>query len=236
MPIHARLAEGAEHTLPAVFVHGVGVASRYFEPTLGRLAGRRGWAPDLPGFGLSPAQRSRPTVSALADALEAWLVAAGLERAALVGNSVGCQIVVEVARRGNERVERVVLVGPTFDPAARTVPRSLARWVRNAVHEPLSLLPILARDYARAGVRGPAHLFLDALHQPVEAKLAAVLVPTLVVRGERDGIVSSVWAAEVARLLPDGRLVEIPDAPHTVNYSAAADLGDLLEPFLAEGD
>jgi pimeloyl-ACP methyl ester carboxylesterase len=235
--VHARVIDGPPDRLPAVFVHGLGVASRYFEPTLERLAGRRrGFAPDLPGFGLSAKPPAPATIHTLADALEAWLDAADLAQVALVGNSVGCQVVVEVGRRRNGRVVRAALVGPTTEPSARSVVRSLARWARNARHEPLSLLPILVADYARAGVRRPARMFLDALRDPIEAKLADVVFPTLVVRGEEDGIVSAGWAAEVARLLPNGRLVEIPGAPHTVNYSAPDKLVGVLEPFLAEAD
>jgi 2-hydroxy-6-oxonona-2,4-dienedioate hydrolase len=88
----------------------------------------------------------------------------------------------------------------------------------------------------RAGIRRPARLYLNALHDPVEAKLPSVIVPTLVVRGEQDGIVSSAWASDVTRLLPNGRLVEIPGAAHTVNYSAPRELVAVVEPFLAEAD
>jgi pimeloyl-ACP methyl ester carboxylesterase len=235
--VHARVAESAGDTLPAVFVHGLGVASRYFEPTLARLAAyRRCLAPDLPGFGKSGKPEAYPTLGALADSLAAWLAAARLEEVALVGNSVGCQVVVELACRQDERIARAALLGPTFEPAARTLPGAFARWARNALHEPLSLLPILAGDYARAGIRRPARLFREALHDSVEAKLPRVVVPTLVVRGEQDGIVSSAWASEMTRLLPAGRLVELPGVAHTVNYSAPRELVAVLEPFLAEAD
>src|SRR3712207_6887962 len=48
--------------------------------------------PDLPGFGRSTKPPKVLTIPDLADALAAWMAEAGLGRAALVGNSLGCQI------------------------------------------------------------------------------------------------------------------------------------------------
>ena len=52
----------------------------------------------------------------LSDSLAAWIGEIGLQRATLVGNSFGCQIIADLAVRHPERVERTVLRGPTMDP------------------------------------------------------------------------------------------------------------------------
>ena len=67
----------------------------------------------------------------------------------------------------------------------------------------------------------------------VEEKLPHVQVPALVVRGSRDTIVPQRWAEEATRLLPMGRLAEIPGAPHTVVYDAPLDLARVVRPFLS---
>jgi pimeloyl-ACP methyl ester carboxylesterase len=56
----------------------------------------------------------------------------GLERAALVGNSFGCQIIADVAVRYPERVGRAVLQGLTTNPRARTVLGKVRRFVLDA--------------------------------------------------------------------------------------------------------
>jgi len=66
----------------------------------------------------------------------------------------------------------------------------------------------------------------------VQTQLTDLKVPTLVVRGGRDTIVSPHWAQQVTDLLPDGALARIPDAPYTVNYSAAPELLRVVAPFL----
>jgi pimeloyl-ACP methyl ester carboxylesterase len=130
----------------------------------------------------------------------------------------------------------MVLVGPTIDRWARTIPTQVARWVRSGLHERPSLPVVLARDALDAGARRIWGTFLDGLHDPVEEKLRAIEAPTLVVRGERDPIVPQHWAAEVARLLPRGRLVVVPRAGHALNYSRPHDLARLVRAFLSELD
>ena len=76
-----------------------------------------------------------PTLAALADAVVTCAQAAGHERLALVGNSFGAQVVVEAALRHPERVESIVLLGPTVDPAARSLVVQAIRWLRNAPDE-----------------------------------------------------------------------------------------------------
>jgi pimeloyl-ACP methyl ester carboxylesterase len=66
-------------------------------------------------------------VAALADRLAAWMGAVGLPSATLVGNPIGCQVVVECAARQANRVHAVVLAAPTVDPRAATFPRQLGR-------------------------------------------------------------------------------------------------------------
>lgn len=235
--VHARVsvAGRADGMSPVVLVHGIGVSSRHMIPTAERLAPFAAvYAPDLPGFGRSAKPPVVFDVPRLADALRSWMRAAGLERAALVGNSFGCQIVVDFAVRHGEHAERLVLVGPTTDPNARTVLGQMRRWLHDGLYEAPSLALVLVRDYRDAGARRIVRTFEHALGDAIEDKLPHVRVPVLVVRGGRDPIVPQRWADEVTRLLPLGRLVVVPGAPHAVNYSAPLELVRIIRPFLKE--
>jgi 2-hydroxy-6-oxonona-2,4-dienedioate hydrolase len=72
--------------------------------------------PDLPGYGLSAAPPAPPTLATLADAAIGCARASGHDRVTLVGKSFGAQVAVAAAVRHPERVERLLLVGPTVDP------------------------------------------------------------------------------------------------------------------------
>jgi pimeloyl-ACP methyl ester carboxylesterase len=208
--------------LPVVLVHGLAVSHRYLMPLAARLATRSAVrAVDLPGFGLSDDPGRILGLAELADWLADWLIAGGVAPAALVGNSFGCQVAVEVAVRHPDLVGCLVLIGPTMDPEARTATRQIIRWLQNLRHEdPLQAL-IIARDLADAGVRRAARTFTVALQDAVEDKLHAVHAPTLVTRGGLEPVVSPRWADRASRLLPRGELAVIPGSPHNANYTAA---------------
>jgi 2-hydroxy-6-oxonona-2,4-dienedioate hydrolase len=234
---HARHAgPEAAAAPPVVCVHGVGVSSRYMVATMAELASAvEVYAIDLPGFGLTDKPPEVLDVVGLADALAAWIRALGLERPAFLANSVGCQIVVDCAVRYPDCLSRMVLVGPTIDPAARTAPRQVLRWLGNLPGERPGQLPLMVADYADAGVGRALRTFSHALADRIEDKLPLVQAPTLVVRGACDRIVPQAWAEEVTRLLPRGRLAVIP-GPHTLNFAAPGALAELVRPFLVEAE
>lgn len=233
--IHARVAAGpgAAGRLPVVLVHGLSVSSRYMVPTARRLAcDFPVYAPDLPGYGHSQKPGEILDVPQLAAALLDWLDTAGLDRVSMLGNSMGCQVIVDFALRFPRRIDRAVLTGPTIDSRARSSLREILRGLRNMRYEPLSLTPILVRDYLYAGPRRTFATLSDAEQDPIRQKLKRVPVPVLVVRGQHDRIVPQDWAEEVTRLLPDGRLVVIPGAAHAVIYDAAPRLAPMVKEFL----
>ena len=229
----ASLKSVNEGLQPVILVHGLGVSSRYMMPTAARLAPlRKVYAPDLPGFGKSERPARALNVAELADALARWMAEVGIPRAVMLGNSIGCQVVVDLALRRPELVERVVLVSPTVDSRARTVFRSFARLLLDVPRERPSLLLIALLDYLQAGLGRTAQTFGYAIQDPIEERLPRLAQPALVVRGGRDPIVPQPWAEEVAALLPAGRLIVIPGAPHGVNHHSPAELAQLVLDFL----
>jgi pimeloyl-ACP methyl ester carboxylesterase len=236
LPIFARVGAGPPPRCRGpvvVLVHGQVISSLYMVPTARRLAPYFPvLAPDLPGFGLSGKPERVLSVPQLADALGAWMDAIGLPSAALVANSLGCQIAVDLAVRRPALVEALVLAGPTIDRHARNAAVQIARWLRDWRGERPSLALAVLRDFALAGPWRSLRTFHFTLADRIEEKLPLVRAPALVVRGERDPIVPAEWAEEVARLLPRGRLAVIPGGPHCVNYSTPRAFARVVRTFL----
>lgn len=235
--VHARVCTvAAPADAPAVvLVHGLVISSLYMIPTAVRLAPFFPvFAPDLPGFGLSEKPARTLRISELADDLAKWLEVLGLERAVLVGNSLGCQVISNLVSRHHTPILAAVLAGPTMDPHARTAPQQIGRWLADWTGERPSLAAAHARDYYQAGLRRAWKTFRHALQDRVEETLPHLSAPTLVVRGSEDPIVPQRWAEEVTALLPQGRLRVIAGGPHVVNYTSADIFAQVVREFIQE--
>jgi pimeloyl-ACP methyl ester carboxylesterase len=230
--VHARVGgKGA----PVVLVHGYGVSGTYMLPLAQSLAPSFSvFVPDLPGYGRSQQPGAPLGIADLAAALAGCLDAAGLERPAFVANSMGCQIVTELAVHLPGRVGPLVLVGPTVDPQRRQARRQLLGGLRDAAREPRSLLSLATRDDAVVGVRALLATARSALADRIEQRLPLILQPAIVVRGENDGFVGETWAESAAALLPRGRLVVVPGEPHAVHYTRPDLIARIVHKLLIE--
>jgi len=220
---------------PVVLVHGYGVSGRYMLPLARILAAScSAFAPDLPGHGQSEGSHAPLEIGGLADALGAWLDAVGLERPAFVANSMGCQIVTELAVRRPQRVGPMVLVGPTIDPGRRTARRQIFGALRDSAHEPALLVALAGREWAGANLGRLRALARSVLADRIEERLPAIEQPAVVVHGEKDGLVSREWAEQAAALLPRGRLVVVPGEPHAIPYTQPRLLAGIVQELIAE--
>lgn len=218
-----------------VLIHGLLISSRYMVPTAERLGVMYPvYALDLPGFGKSADPAQVLTIEQLSDVIIAWMDVMRLPKAIVLGNSLGGQILIDLAARYPERVDRVILVGPTVDPQERTVLQQAARLLVDFVFEKPSLLYHLLIDGWRAGIWRTWQTFQYALADYSEEKLAMIKAPTLVVRGERDRVAPQRWVDEIVQRLPNGRAVVIDGGPHCANYTTPDALVQVVQTFLAE--
>jgi pimeloyl-ACP methyl ester carboxylesterase len=96
---------------PVVFIHGLsGSWQNWLEQLPVFARDHRVVAFDLPGFGASQMPREKITIRGYGHFVDALLDELGVSSAAVVGNSMGGFIGIELAIRFPERVERLVLV------------------------------------------------------------------------------------------------------------------------------
>jgi pimeloyl-ACP methyl ester carboxylesterase len=109
------LEAGQRGAPPVVLIHGLGATSASFLPTLWDLSrDHHVIAVDLPGFGESgkPVRPLDPEF--YARWLVAFLDAVAIEKATLVGNSMGGRVALEMGLRSPERVAGLVLLAPSM--------------------------------------------------------------------------------------------------------------------------
>ena len=227
-----------------VFVHGLGVSTRYLEPTMRQLTTTHAVAGlDLPGFGRSGTPRKPLDTTGLADTLAAWLTARGIGPAVFVANSYGCQVIVEFTMRYPSRVLGLVLNAPTMDPAHRTVFGQLWRVIADIPYEPWRLALIVLQDYLRARPVRLLATLRHALADHIEEKLPDLSVPVLVVCGALDPVVTVAWSTEAARLVgisspgaAGATLSVVPTAAHALPYDDPVTFASLITTFVASLD
>jgi len=218
---------------PVVLVHGLGVSSSYFLPAAERLATRfTVYAPDLPGHGHSEAPAVPLDVRGLADALAQWMQAARIERASIVGHSMGCQVAADFALRHPDRVARLILIGPTLAPSLRNLLRIAPRFLAGGAFERPALLLHIAKDYLRMGWRVVPEA-QSLMRDPIERKLARISVPVMLVCGQRDTLVPQSWLTDAAALARAQDVAVIPGWGHAVQFSAPQQVVQAITPFLA---
>lgn len=227
--------DGLMDALPLVLVHGLGVSSAYWAHLQPLLAARRPvYAPDLPGFGRTTRPRSLLNTVALARSLADWMDTIALAQVHLLGHSLGGPVAAEFTAQSPERVSRLILVGATIGTRGARAPRQTFSLLRDSVRESPSLLPVILRDYFRAGIRRVIGTDLLADDDDTIATVARLTVPMLVVRGERDVVVPLRETRQLLRAAPHASFVQIERAAHAVHWNQPAALAAVVNAFLDE--
>jgi pimeloyl-ACP methyl ester carboxylesterase len=244
-------------TLPtAVFIHGAQndhsvwvLQTRYFaHHGFGVLA------VDLPGHGRSTGT-PLPTVEAMADWLLALLTAAGVERAALIGHSMGSLIALETAFRAPQRVTRLALVGTAYPmkvsdmllDAALHEEQQAIDMVNIWSHSTLAQKPSCPgpgfsvmggsrRLMQRIAQSNPAKVFhtdFSACNAYANGEAAArsVTCPTLLLLGKRDIMTMPKATAVFRKSIQDCRVVELENCGHDLMAEQPDAVLDTLHGF-----
>lgn len=242
---------------PVVVVHGFGADKNAMAGFATRLAEHRVIVPDLPGFGDHPLPEDFvPWEGEYVERLAAFLRGLGPGPYRLVGSSMGGAIAGALAARHPELVDRLVLIAPAGVPAERE--NDFFRRAREG-ENPLDIATVEDFDRVLATVfRRPPEIpanvkrWLVARNLPHRATRAAILAtmgpflvggleevapsvraPTLVLWGDSDLVTDPSAGRTLVGLLPDARLVVVPDAGHVPWEDApAATFGPIRE-FLA---
>jgi pimeloyl-ACP methyl ester carboxylesterase len=239
--VRLRLRDTGPRDAPAVILlHGFGASLDTWEPWAQALSARfRVIRFDLPGFGLTGADPTGDYSDARAiQVLLGLMDQLGVDRASIVGNSLGGRIAWNFAALSPERVSRLVLISPDgfaspgFAYGKATdiplmmralpyvAPRGMIKSSLAAAYarpEALSEVTVTRyRDMMLApGVRDAilARMGQTILRDPGPT-LSIIHAPTLLLWGEMDGMIPITNAADYLRLMPNATLVRLPNAGH----------------------
>lgn len=235
---------------PLLLVHGTGGTTLDWEATvLDRFAARhRVIAVDLLGMGFSERDEAAYYGFGLwTEQLAGTLSALGVDRADVVGHSLGGAVSLVFAAQHPELVSRLVSVasGPWLPPfmLLLMLPGSGEMWMGGSEYWPVRpdakgpYVERMQRVYAIEGTRRALLRLIRA--QMLDASTYASAVshiscPALFVHGADDDIIPYRAAASLASLVPGSRIVAIPAAGHFVMNDQPERFADEVERFLAE--
>lgn len=170
----------------------------------------------LPAYGCPARRGSDLSPATLADAVVKQLSGPTV----LVGHSASCQVVAEVAVRAPALVVGLVLIGPTTDPRSRSWHQLVQRWLRTALWERPTQVPLLVRDYSRSGLGSIWRGMEAARHHDIQATLRRSSARLLVLRGPHDRIAPEDWC----RMLAPETTTTLPRGGHMIPLTHGAEV------------
>jgi pimeloyl-ACP methyl ester carboxylesterase len=217
-------------------------------------------APDLLGFGYS----DRPAGMTYGkrvwvDHLIAFLDAKGIERAHIVGNSMGGGIALALAVERPERVDRLVLMGSSglrfpitpgldavwgYEPDRERMRRLITEYF--AYDASIATDDLVELRYAASVQPGfqesyagmfppPRQNGVDDLATPIDA-IARITSPTLLIHGRDDRVIPLAVSYELLSLIPDAQLHVFGRCGHWTQIERRAEFTALVNSFLASDE
>ncbi len=188
------------------------------------------FAPSPPGFGASNRPEWITAPDDIAYLYLSLIEQLGLDNVTVLGCSLGGWIAAEMATKNDARLARLVLVDPygikPGGPAERDIadiwqlsPAKVAtlKWrnPESAKRDTAKLSDAQLGMIARNRESFARFCWEPYMHNPkLKHRLARIGVPTLLIWGEADGIVTPSYGAAYAKLIPGAAFKTVPDAAH----------------------
>lgn len=240
---------------PLVLIHGVGMRQQVWAPQVQDLARDFQvitW--DMPGHGQSGIPPEGVQLAHYAEQLRKLLDHLDVERAHVVGHSMGALVALEFALTWPQRCLRVAALNAVFcrTPEQRaaviaraeslatsgiesTLDATLARWFEPASDPDIRQIPAQVREFLLQvnpdGYRRTYELFArsDRAH---ETRLQNLQPPALFMTGELDANSRPEMSQAMAALAPDARVDILPGARHMMPLTHAPEVNRRLRAFL----
>lgn len=243
---------GPEGAPVIAFSNSLGSAVDMWRGVVAGLAGAyRCLTYDTRGHGSSGTSDAPVTVDGLADDLAGLLDALGIDRAHIVGLSLGGMIGQALASRRPEKVRTLTLIatGPHLPPPdfwrkraatvraegpAAVVDTILPRWFTAGFRErdPDAVARTRA-SFLRIDPAGYARCCEAIADMDLRDRLGAIAAPTLVIAGAEDPVAPPALAETLRQGIPVAELVVLPDAAHLISVEKPEAIAAHLVTFLA---
>jgi len=230
---------------PIVLLHGFPLSHVLWRVMMAEMGELDVITPDLRGCGESAVVDGAYSIADMADDVIALLDALMIEKAIIVGHSMGGYVALAIARKYKERIAGLGLV--STQALADTPERKAARYatvdqvaVQGSVLLANSMAPNLSADPQQGTVlwemilRQPAAGLMGALAAMAERPAATDLLPNFkfpvaIVHGLADALIPVERSREMKALIPQAVLTELADVGHCPMLEAPVETANALK-------
>lgn len=238
------------HTV--LLIHGYPLDRKLWSAQLEGVSGHRLLAPDLRGTGGSGDAPAPESLAEHADDMIALLDALKVDRAVVVGLSMGGYVALDMAARHRDRLAGLVLIDSRA--AADTAEGRAARDSAIATVEAEGVVPVVRamamKLFGSAVPEGVRESILARMRETTPATMIATLramrdrpdrtellstlvgLPTLVIVGAEDQITPPAVSRSMVEAIPSAELVEVEGAGHLPPVESPGTVNEALQTFL----
>ena len=217
---------------PLMFIHGLAGSFSWWQRNIYACREHfQTFCVDLVGFG-SSRRLGRFDLERSIPLLLAWMDERGIERASIVGHSMGGLIAARLAAEAPDRVDKLVLVDAAFlgfDAGLFRRGIGLAGAIRQGPHD---FWPVLARDSLRADPRSLFAATQQLLRSDWSHILSEIEAPTLIIWGDRDKVTPLKIGEAMHLAIPGSQFVVIEQAGHNSMWDQPNSFNQKLLDFL----
>jgi pimeloyl-ACP methyl ester carboxylesterase len=234
---------------PLIIVHGGSDGASAWKKNIAVLSRKYTiYVPDMPGFGSSQMIKGDYYIPQMADFVDRFSRAIGLDSFYLMGHSLGGGIALNYTLRYPKKIRKLVLV------SSLCLGTEIAWWIRifsnrftsgmlgKAAIGVFKAIKYVAKYFGPWELMSPVtrtslHIVTRMANMTQQtivelSRLPKVMVPTLVMWGAKDPVVPFRQAYAAARLIPDCQVRVFADAGHSVYREELHEFSRTLSGFL----
>jgi len=237
---------------PIVFVHGVGLTKKIWEPQINFFKEYNTLAYDLLGHGKTPLKKSQPSFEDFSDQLLNLIDELNFNEIHLVGFSLGALIAGHFASKHNDRLRSLIIHGSIykrtedqkrvvknrFEVAKTNRPGSKHHAIRRWLSEDFikknkdvykKIYFILEKNNHKDFLKC-YEIFVNYIDD--DSMLKKINVNTLITTGENDIGSTPEMARNLSKVVQDSKFVEIKKGKHLCGIECAHDVNIIFKNFI----
>lgn len=235
---------------PLVVIHGGGGDARTWLNNIAALSENYTvYAPDLPGYGGSQPLDGDYFIPELTDFMDGFSDSLGLDKFHLMGHSLGGGIALNYALESPHKIKKLVLVSslclgreialwvrllstPAFIRSIGAIVMAVLRAIKWLVKKLLAPVEfVMPFSQASMNLGGSITTFKEQT-LVLASRLSEIMMPTLLVWGDRDPIVPVRQAYAAAQVIPNCQLKVFENRGHNVHRDELQQFSRVLAGFL----